>query len=226
MTAGSFLIDAETRLNPAAGSIYIGGSGSGKPGGITVRPTTPDDDAEKIAAAMAKLTPENRKLAQTQRMCPIRHEPLGAMGIPVKLVLNSIPLFVCCNACVAEAKVDPAKTLAQVEEYKRKGVALSSPSAKQPRGKLTDEDIADIRKGLAKLPQDEQKSAETQRYCPILDKPLGSMGKPIKVDLGNKRSIYICCQACSDKAQKDPDAVLKLVEDFKKLPPILPEGKK
>src|SRR5207248_45327 len=43
VTAGSFLIDAETRLNPAAGSIYIGGTGSGKSSGVTVRPTTPDD---------------------------------------------------------------------------------------------------------------------------------------------------------------------------------------
>ena len=35
----------------------------------------------------------------------------------------------------------------------------------------------------------------------------------------------MCCQACIEKAQKDPEAVLKIVEDFKKLPPILPEGK-
>ena len=31
VSAGSFLIDAETRLNPAAGSIYIGGSAAGRP---------------------------------------------------------------------------------------------------------------------------------------------------------------------------------------------------
>jgi Cu(I)/Ag(I) efflux system membrane fusion protein len=43
VTHGSFLIDAETRLSPAVGSIYFGGS-AGKTGQVvgTVRPTTPD----------------------------------------------------------------------------------------------------------------------------------------------------------------------------------------
>jgi membrane fusion protein, copper/silver efflux system len=44
VTNGSFLIDAETRLNPAAGSIYLGGSG-GK-GGPGVRPSTPAESPE------------------------------------------------------------------------------------------------------------------------------------------------------------------------------------
>jgi membrane fusion protein, copper/silver efflux system len=42
VTNGSFLVDAETRLNPAAGSIYFGGSGASK-AGSTVRPSTPDE---------------------------------------------------------------------------------------------------------------------------------------------------------------------------------------
>jgi Cu(I)/Ag(I) efflux system membrane fusion protein len=45
VTNGSFLIDAETRLNPAAGSIYFGGSGTAKgtQGAVAVRPSTPED---------------------------------------------------------------------------------------------------------------------------------------------------------------------------------------
>ena len=158
-------------------------------------------------------------------MCPIRNEPLGTMGVPVQIVLNGTPLFVCCKACVAEAQADPAKTVAQVEEYKRKGTALAAVIKHRP-AKLNDEDIADIRNGLAKLPPAEQKLAEAQRFCPILDKPLGIMGKPIKVDLGKKRSIFICCKACLEKAQKNPDETFKSAEEFKKLPPLLPEGKK
>ena len=48
VTNGSFLIDAETRLNPAAGSIYFGGSG-GKGGSSSVtnvRPSTPEDQLD------------------------------------------------------------------------------------------------------------------------------------------------------------------------------------
>jgi len=222
VTAGSFLIDAETRLNPAAGSIYIGGSGSGKVGAVAVRPTTPDDEAEKVAAAMAKLSPADRKLAQNQRYCPIRHEPLGTMGIPVRITLDGKPAFVCCKACVAEAQANPEKTLEQVEAYKRKAPPVQSAA---PQLKLTAEDLADIREGLAKLTPEERKLAEAQRLCPILGKPLGIMGMPLKVDLGKGRSVFVCCKGCPDRAQKDAEGTLRKVEEFKKLPPILPEGK-
>ena len=43
VTSGSFLVDAETRLNPAAGSIYLGGSsGGGSTPSKTVRPSARD----------------------------------------------------------------------------------------------------------------------------------------------------------------------------------------
>lgn len=223
VTAGSFLIDAETRLNPAAGSIYIGGSGGGKTGAATVRPTTPDDESEKVAAAMAKLSPADRKLAQSQRFCPIRHEPLGTMGIPVRITLAEQPVFVCCKACVAEAQANPAKTLEQVEAYKRKALP-TAPSASAPL-KLSAEDLADIRDGLSKLSPEDRKLAEAQRLCPVLGKPLGIMGKPLKVDLGKSRSVWVCCKGCPDRAQKDADNTLRKVEEFKKLPPIETGGK-
>jgi Cu(I)/Ag(I) efflux system membrane fusion protein len=50
VTSGSFLLDAETRLNPAAGSIYFGGSsGSHAPAAAisAVRPSTPNDERPK-----------------------------------------------------------------------------------------------------------------------------------------------------------------------------------
>ena len=119
VAAGSFLLDAETRLNPAMGSIYIGGSG-GKPGPTAIRPTTPDDMSEKVAASLRKLSPEDKKLAQAQRFCPIRNDPLGSMGVPVKLTLDGKSVFICCKGCVAEAQADPMKTLARVEEFKKK----------------------------------------------------------------------------------------------------------
>ena len=41
VTSGSFLVDAETRLNPAAGSIYFGGSGGSKSGSSSVTNVRP-----------------------------------------------------------------------------------------------------------------------------------------------------------------------------------------
>jgi Cu(I)/Ag(I) efflux system membrane fusion protein len=120
VTAGSFLIDAETRLNPAMASVYIGGSGGGKAGPVAVRPTTPDDEAEKIAAAMARLSPADRKIAQAQRTCPVRNEPLGTMGVPYKLTLNGETLFVCCKACEPDARKDSEETLRKVAGFRKK----------------------------------------------------------------------------------------------------------
>ena len=219
VTAGSFLIDAETRLNPALASVYIGGSGGGKAGGV-VRPSTPDDEAEAVAAALARLAPDDRKLAQAQRTCPIRNEPLGTMGVPVKLVLKGTPVFVCCKACVAEAGADPAKTLARVEEFKARKPAATLPTAPT----LTPERAATIRENLDKMPADARKAAEAQRLCPVRDKPLGSMGVPPAVVLDGK-SVFLCCKACEDDARAAPAATLKKAEASRKLPPLLPEGK-
>jgi len=58
VTAGSFLVDAETRLNPAAGSIYVGGSSGATSraqyDATTVRPSTPSDEEAKARDARQK----------------------------------------------------------------------------------------------------------------------------------------------------------------------------
>ncbi|MBI3837325.1 MAG: efflux RND transporter periplasmic adaptor subunit [Planctomycetia bacterium] len=121
VVGGAFLVDAETRLNPAAGSIYFGGSGGAKSGGgvTTVRPSTPNDEQAKIIAALAKLMPEDRKLAEAQRYCPVlQQNQLGTMGTPVKLTLEGQPVFLCCNGCKDDALADPQATLAKVARLK------------------------------------------------------------------------------------------------------------
>src|SRR5262249_14647444 len=101
---GAFLIDAETRLNPAAGSIYFGGSG-GKAGqtAAAVRPSTPEDqDAQekKAKEALAQLSPEDRREAEAQKFCPVRQNNLlGSMGKPYQIVLDGQPVFLCCQSC-------------------------------------------------------------------------------------------------------------------------------
>jgi RND family efflux transporter MFP subunit len=119
VTAGSFLLDAETRLNPALGSVYIGGSGAKPAAGV--RPTTPDDVAVSVAAALAKLSPEDRKAAEAQRRCPILGEPLGSMGPPSKADLGEGRfVFVCCKTCVPKAKADPEGVLQKVDGFRKR----------------------------------------------------------------------------------------------------------
>jgi RND family efflux transporter MFP subunit len=119
VTAGSFLLDAETRLNPALGSVYIGGSGA-KPTSA-VRPTTPDDVAVTVAAALAKLSPEDRKAAEAQRRCPILGDPLGSMGPPIKADLGEGRfVFVCCKTCVPKAKADVEGVMRKVDGFRKR----------------------------------------------------------------------------------------------------------
>jgi Cu(I)/Ag(I) efflux system membrane fusion protein len=103
VTNGAFLIDAETRLNPSAGSIYYGGgSGQGGPSNVAVRPSTPVD-----------LPKSDKTLIDQQRKCPIRGTPLGSMGTPVRIVLKNQAVFLCCDGCVEQAKENVDQTLAK-----------------------------------------------------------------------------------------------------------------
>jgi len=117
VTTGSFLIDAETRLNHNAGSIYIGGSGS-KSASPTL-PSTPDNKNAKVEAALKQLLPEDQRLARAQKICPI-DKPLGEMGKPVKIMLKGQPVFLCCVGCVKSAEADPDETLKKVAELTTK----------------------------------------------------------------------------------------------------------
>jgi len=145
--AGSFLIDAETRLNPAAASSYFGASGGpqssargGSTGGSSSGTSSgagsspgpqspagqpqPKPEAHQPTAGalknLAQLPEADRRLALKQRVCPITGAPLGAMGVPFKITLRGHPVFLCCKGCAAQAKRDPDGTL--------KKIAASQPS--------------------------------------------------------------------------------------------------
>jgi len=112
VTNGSFLIDAETRLNPSAGSIYYGGSGGkGESSSVPARPSTPVDVGES-----------DYKLIAAQKTCPITGNVLGSMGTPVKEMVNNQAVFLCCESCEKKALANPAATLKKVEALRAKAV--------------------------------------------------------------------------------------------------------
>ena len=77
--------------------------------------------ADKVTANLAKLSDEDRRLAEAQKYCPIEQDNLlGSMGKPVKVILKGQPVFLCCANCEEEAKADPDKTLAAAEKLKAK----------------------------------------------------------------------------------------------------------
>jgi Cu(I)/Ag(I) efflux system membrane fusion protein len=135
--AGGFLIDAETRLNPAAAATYFGASGGPQAGGHAASTTagpppqkteknTGGEETRKPPAQLSadelenvnQLPDADRKLALAQRACPVTGAPLGSMGVPVKIILRGQPVFLCCQGCVAKAKKDPDGTLRKVAELR------------------------------------------------------------------------------------------------------------
>jgi hypothetical protein len=85
-------------------------------------------DEAGIRKNLAKLGPEDEKLAEAQKYCAISGEELGSMGTPIKITLKDNagkdqPVFLCCPGCKKDAQKEPAKTLAKVEELKAKAKA-------------------------------------------------------------------------------------------------------
>lgn len=217
VTAGSFLVDAETRLNPSAGSIYFGGSGGGtKSGGsvTTVRPSTPENEDAKLQAALKKLSPDDRRLAEQQKFCPILdNSRLGSMGVPVKLILDGQPVFLCCPACESAAKDDVPATLQKVEK-RRSG---NSPVPLVPVNPSSSPKAdSKIQAAFSKLNEADRRLADAQRFCPILPKSrLGSMGTPIKLMLEDQ-PVFLCCKGCEAAARKNPQQTLAKVRKLLK----------
>ncbi len=116
-----------------------------------------------------------------QRICPVTGKPLGSMGDPVAVDVNGQRLYVCCAGCVNTVKANPAKFAAGRPE-----ITVTS---------ATEADTALIKR---------------QATCPVMDEPLGSMGQPIKVMVGDK-PIFLCCKGCIKKIQAEPAKYLAMV---------------
>ncbi len=83
--------------------------------------TDQEDEEAKIQSALADLSPEDRRLADEQKYCPVMPDArLGSMGPPFKITVKDQPVFLCCKTCRKRALKDPDKILAKVKELKAK----------------------------------------------------------------------------------------------------------
>lgn len=70
----------------------------------------------KITEALAKLSAEDRALAEKQKVCPVSGEPLGAMGTPKKIEVKGQSIFICCEGCEEKLLANPDKYLAKLNK--------------------------------------------------------------------------------------------------------------
>jgi hypothetical protein len=88
---------------------------------------TKEDKEAGRQANLAKLGPEDRKLVEEQRFCAVEKNPLGSMGVPVKVLVKDQPVFLCCAACKTKALAHADRTLATVKELKQKSTGTPTP---------------------------------------------------------------------------------------------------
>lgn len=114
VVSGTYLLDAETRLNPGLATQYFGANAS--VAAASPPPTLPPRKARGAAAdPFAALATADRELAQQQRICPVTRAPLGSMGTPTSVVVQSRKVFLCCRGCEAALLAEPEKYLSQLE---------------------------------------------------------------------------------------------------------------
>jgi Cu(I)/Ag(I) efflux system membrane fusion protein len=225
VTAGSFLVDAETRLSGAAGSTYFGASGgpqSSRAASATeARPSTGEDVEAKIQAGLAKLSRVDRRLAEAQRFCPVlQSNRLGKMGPPHKVILDGQPVFLCCSGCEDEARTQSKRTLSRVEQFRGVEKLAAKPAQTGDKEHQVAEEErrqeeAGIKEALAKLGPEDRRLAEAQRYCVILQgNRLGSMNPPLK-EMVRGQPVFLCCRGCLREFRANPDRALATAERLK-----------
>ncbi|MFT5522452.1 MAG: Cu(I)/Ag(I) efflux system membrane fusion protein [Pirellulaceae bacterium] len=181
-TRGNFLIDSQMQL-------------AGNPSLIDPTKAIPRVDNEfemtaEMIASISELPEADRKLAVKQLICPVTKFPLGSMGIPPKVVIDGKEVFICCEGCKERLQEDPKTHLENLKN-------VSS----------TRSEDATVLSSLVLLTPADQKTALKQKLCPVADFRLGSMGKPIKVDVDGN-SVFICCEGCRESLLEEPQKYL------------------
>jgi YHS domain-containing protein len=112
------------------------------------------------------------------------------MGPAVPVEAGGQTIYVCCEGCVAAVRRAPDK-------YRERVIRDLASKPAIPRN-------AESRDRFAP-------SARAQRLCPVTGEELGSMGRPIPVNVRG-RTIYVCCEPCVNAVRRDPEKYLRKVD--------------
>jgi hypothetical protein len=77
---------------------------------------------------------------------------------------------------------------------------------------VTARSSADATVSIAGLTVEDQALAGRQKLCPVTNKPLGSMGTPVRA-VAKGKVVFLCCEGCEAKLTGDPDKYLAKVSE-------------
>ena len=127
---------------------------------------------------------------------------MKSLLITLTFALTCLAFFGCSQADADKQKIDDIK-----------GKGESAGKAAKP-STLNDEE-AEIKAEMEKLPEADRKLATAQKTCPVLkDSVLGSMGVPIKVTIQGQ-PVFLCCDGCEKGARANPKKTLDEVARLK-----------
>lgn len=185
-----------------------------------------------------------------QKICPVSGKPLGSMGTPLKTKIGDEELFLCCKGCTdgQVSREHWATIHSNFAKAQGKCPVMGKDLPAGSKWTVVDGQIfyvccppciekikADPKTYFAKLDtlyaanvggpsgHDAIKIA-VQKICPVMGEPLGSMGTPVKVKIGEEE-LFLCCEACRTK-QVDRGHWATIHTNFAKAQRICPVMKK
>jgi YHS domain-containing protein len=131
---------------------------------------------------------------ERQRVCPVTGAKLGSTGVPVKVLVDGQPLYLCSQDCVRKVRAAPLLYVPRTPPPRR---LPGDPPAAGPLAvaEATAADADEIRR---------------QRECPVSHEPLGQRGVPLKITTPGQ-VLFVCCRDCASQVQKHPERYLAQV---------------
>lgn len=157
-----------------------------------------------------------------QEICPVTGEKLGSMGEPLKVQVGEETVFLCCKGCMGK-QVNPehwATIHANMASAQKICPVMKEPLPEDaesivingqtificcpPCGDKIKADPAAFTQQVNALYtasiRDRLRIA-VQDICPVSGQKLGSMGEPLKVQVGEE-TVFLCCKGCLGKEIK------------------------
>ncbi len=124
----SFLVDAESRLNPSLATQYFG---------ATARASSPPPLPKRkneLAQLTLDLTGNELAFVLKQKNCPVTDEPLGSMGNPIIIEVSGRKIAICCLGCEDRIRETPEKYFAKVDAALKESADKSNADANTADG--------------------------------------------------------------------------------------------
>jgi hypothetical protein len=74
--------------------------------------TQPFELSKPVVRVVALAAADRPRIAQ-QKICFVTEARLGSMGTPVKVLVDELPIYLCCQSCLEKVKKSPDEFLAK-----------------------------------------------------------------------------------------------------------------